>query len=164
MKQPNIILLFFWLLIFSPMACTDGTEMPEEPTASPKDYHSGVTSLYSVIAHPERYSGKHVILFGYYHKGIADEAAFLFISQDHAMHRDYTSSVMVENVDKKGQTPFNLCGGQYVRVSGTLHLVEGISGMMETVLIIAAPQTIRISRTDNTGPRCWPPHSGSRYH
>lgn len=131
------------------------SEAPENP----KEVHSPIASLYSVVARPEKYAGRHVTLFGYYDNNAEKTATFLFVSEDHAMHHDTTSAIVVAPGKIRTRNLFDSCGGQYIRISGTIQIVEGLNFSMETLTVLTAPDRALVSRTDGSGPQCWPPPS-----
>ncbi len=113
-------------------------------------------SLSVVLSHADDFIGAKVTLFGFLY-GVTESHSALFISQDHALYGDLSSSVIVQNMTKHGASVYEFCGGQYVRVSGTLARVEGFMGNgLGKPLVIGEPTRVTRAQANGGKPKCWP--------
>lgn len=113
--------------------------------------------LSAVLLHAEGFLESKVTLFGYLH-GLTESHSALYISQDHALYGDHSSSVIVPNGNADGPNLFELCGGQYVRVTGTLGRSDGYSlGGLGRMIVIGDPSRVTVAQANGEKPQCWPP-------
>jgi hypothetical protein len=81
-----------------------------------------VTSLIRVLAHPEQYDGKRIMLLGHYVGDPRREHTALYLTRDDALHDNHANSVWIDlgdlSVDPKQRKPIKK---GFVRVIGTFH-------------------------------------------
>ena len=129
----------------------DVTQAPSTPH-NPEEYWR--PPLVAVLANPERFVGKDLTFFGYLEQHYPGQfIAALFISRDHAIYRDYSSSVIVGST---GMNIGELCGGQYVKFSGTFQRIEGVSASQGQMYIIPEPSRVSAIRAGGESTTCWP--------
>jgi hypothetical protein len=148
-------LLFLYLYTALANAGDEATRTEHLPV--PEAIPITAPSLTAVLSNIDVYLGTKVTVFGFLY-GNSDTLPALFISEDHAMHADYSSSVIVENAKEMGTSLSELCGGQYVRVTGTLVRVEAysVAGTGKPI-VMAKPSYVTASRMNKETTRCWPP-------
>jgi hypothetical protein len=112
----------------------------------------------AVLANPSKFEEKQLQLFGYLHKVPGTGLTALFLTRDHAIYGDYTSSILLG--DSKLGDISGQCAGQYVLVYGVLHSVlHKMNG-----LIVPGGQShifyenfhIYPVRADGKSYMCWP--------
>lgn len=155
MERSSMMKYLIYLCLFAALANAETEGKDNSPATD--EIPITAPSLTAVLSNPDRYLGTKVTVFGFLY-GNPKTLPALFISEAHAMHADYSSSVAVENAKESSNNLFDSCAGQYVRVTGTLERVESysISGTGKPI-VIANPSMVRRSRINGENTQCWPP-------
>lgn len=90
-----------------------------------------IASMVQLLAHPENYAGKRVLVSGYLSFGSA--GLFLYLTKDHDEIFDYASSLNVLDDTDGATLSQSDCLGHYVTLEGTVRTSEGISWVIADV-------------------------------
>lgn len=78
-----------------------------------------ILPLVKLIVDPEPYVGARVEVIGY----LAEPGLQIFLTKDHAMMSDFSSSIFVSDTDT-GEITFSECMSRYVKITGNLAKTE----------------------------------------
>lgn len=79
-----------------------------------------ILPLVRLIVHPELFVGARVQVIGYLEDTVNLE---IFLTKDHAIMRDYASSILVNDTDT-GEITFSECTSKYVEITGDFERTE----------------------------------------
>jgi len=82
-----------------------------------------VVSMVQLLSTPDRFEGKQVRVRGFLESKMGLK---LYLTKDHAIARDYPSSLMVSDDTPGGSLTLSDCSDHYVQVTGKFDRLEGV--------------------------------------
>lgn len=152
-------MLMIFLTLGLVLACSTQEEASQPVIEGEELVRFWHPSMTAVLAKPEEYVGTYRVLFGYLYRP-PNSPPLLFLSKDHALFLDYSSSITLGSTTGDS---FEQCEDGYARVWGTLersHTMSVIRGLRYTV-----PQVRAIHSVQEGGEatECWPPNKRIDY-
>jgi hypothetical protein len=141
------------LLLFSVSTFAVGSDGQSKISAELKAHWR--PSLSAVLANPTEYVEQNLTLFGYLHLVPGHGLTALFLTRDHALNADYSSSIAIGL--PKSDISQN-CAGQYVTVSGIFEKMPGVSGTVGQMYVFFKPERISYIYSGGKRNQCWPKH------
>ena len=114
-------------------------------------------SMVSLIASPNKYDGKRITVEGYLEGSIGFR---LYLTKEHAMINDSSSSVSLVNLDFKDTAISEYCTGNYAVVKGRLKKLPNVPLFVKDVRFFIIDDLEKILMYDDELriSRCWEPN------